>query len=307
MVSAKKRRIKLKKYWMLFAMMLPGLLYIFVNNYIPMGGLFIAFKNVNYTKGVFASPWSGLRNFTFLFSSSDAWNITRNTVLYNLVFIGMNLAVSVSIAIILNDIRSKRSSKFYQSVILFPYLISFIVTSYLVYALLSIDTGLFNGLATKLGHERVMWYYERKYWPFILVLVNMWKQVGYLSVVYYAAIIGIDHELYEAAEIDGANRWQRVWNITLPSIKSVITMMTLLQLGKIFNAEFGLFYYVPMDSGPLYEVTNVIDTYVYRGLMVNGDIGMSAAAGLYQSICGFIFIMISNWLVRKVDAENALF
>jgi len=288
-------------------MMTPGLIYLMINNYIPMLGLFIAFKNVNYTKGIFASAWIGLKNFEFLFSTTDAWIITRNTILYNLTFIVVNLFFAVSIAILLNELKNRYAARLYQSIILFPYLISLIVTSYLVYAILSIDTGLLNNVVTRLGGNKVMWYYEAKYWPIILVAVNTWKQAGYLCIVYYAAIIGIDRELFEAAEIDGAGRFQKITNITLPSIRPVVTLLTLLQIGRIFFSEFGLFYYVPMDSGSLYSVTNVIDTYVYRGLMVHGNIGMASAAGLYQSVIGFLFIMLSNLIVRKIDPENALY
>ena len=288
-------------------MMTPGLIYLMINNYIPMLGLFIAFKNVNYTKGIFASAWIGLKNFEFLFSTTDAWIITRNTILYNLTFIVVNLFFAVSIAILLNELKNRYAARLYQSIILFPYLISLIVTSYLVYAILSIDTGILNNVVTRLGGNKVMWYYEAKYWPIILVAVNTWKQAGYLCIVYYAAIIGIDRELFEAAEIDGAGRFQKITNITLPSIRPVVTLLTLLQIGRIFFSEFGLFYYVPMDSGSLYSVTNVIDTYVYRGLMVHGNIGMASAAGLYQSVIGFLFIMLSNLIVRKIDPENALY
>ncbi len=304
-IAKKKHRIK--RYWMLYFMMTPGLIYLMINNYIPMLGLFIAFKNVNYTKGIFASAWIGLKNFEFLFSTTDAWIITRNTILYNLTFIVVNLFFAVSIAILLNELKNRYAARLYQSIILFPYLISLIVTSYLVYAILSIDTGLLNNVVTRLGGNKVMWYYEAKYWPIILVAVNTWKQAGYLCIVYYAAIIGIDRELFEAAEIDGAGRFQKITNITLPSIRPVVTLLTLLQIGRIFFSEFGLFYYVPMDSGSLYSVTNVIDTYVYRGLMVHGNIGMASAAGLYQSVIGFLFIMLSNLIVRKIDPENALY
>lgn len=308
MIATRKPKVKFRKHWMLLTMTVPGLLYLLMNNYIPMFGLFIAFKNVNYTKGIFESPWVGMKNFKFLFMTNDTFIITRNTIMYNLAFILVNLVVAVGIAILLNELKSKRTPRIYQSVILFPYLISMIVTSYLAYAMLSIDTGLLNKtILPALGMKKVMWYYVQKFWPFILVLVNTWKNAGYYCVVYYAAIIGLDREMYEAAEIDGANRVQQILHITVPSIRSVIVMMTLLQVGRIFYAEFGLFYYVPMDSGALFPVTNVIDTYVYRGLMTGGDIGMSAAAGLYQSVVGFVLIVLSNWLVRRVDPENALY
>jgi ABC-type polysaccharide transport system, permease component len=289
-------------------MMLPGLLYLLVNNYLPMLGIFIAFKDVNFSMGIFKSPWVGFKNFEFLFRTSDALVITRNTLLFNVAFIAVNLVVSVTVALLLNEVKSRALAQAYQSVILIPMLISMVIVSYLVLAFLSSENGFVNrSIMPLFGREGVMWYAEAKRWPFILVFVNAWKGVGLLSVVYYAAIIGIDGELYEAAIIDGASKGRQIRSITLPLIVPVITTMTLLAIGRIFYSDFGLFYQVPMDSGALYDVTNVIDTYVYRGLMQLGDIGMSSAAGLYQSVVGFVLVLFSNWVVRKMNPDNALF
>ncbi|MCI2049731.1 MAG: ABC transporter permease subunit [Lachnospiraceae bacterium] len=289
-------------------MMIPGLVYLGINNYIPMAGIIIAFKKVNYAKGVLKSPWVGFKNFEFLFTSKDAWVITRNTILYNLVFIVLGTVLSVAVAIILNEIRLKRAKKVYQTLILIPFLISIIVVSYLSYAFLSTDNGFINNSIIKAaGGEPVNWYAEPAYWPFILTLVFLWKSFGYNSIIYYATVVGIDQSYYEAAAIDGATRWERVKYITFPGLKSTIITLTLLAVGRIFYSDFGLFYLIPMNSGPLFDVTNTIDTYVYRGLMQMNNIGMSSAAGLYQSIVGFILVLTANSIVTKLSKDDALF
>jgi putative aldouronate transport system permease protein len=310
-VPAKKvntKMIKFKRFLPLIIMMVPGLVYLLVNNYLPMFGLIIAFKDINYAKGIFASDWIGFKNFEYLFTTRDAFVITRNTILYNGGFIILNTVLAIAVAIMLNEIKNKLAKSFYQSVILLPFLISMVIVSYLGFAFLSEDVGYLNNtILPLLGLEGISWYNEAKYWPYILTFINMWKGVGFLCVIYLAAIIGIDQEYYEAATLDGANKWQQIINITLPSIMPVIIMMTLLGIGRIFYSDFGLFYQVPMNSGALYDTTNVIDTYVYRGLMQLGDIGMSAAAGLYQSIVGFVLVLLSNYLVRRKSKDNALF
>ncbi|MDQ0972203.1 putative aldouronate transport system permease protein [Neobacillus niacini] len=300
--------MKLKRALPLFIMMLPGLLYLLINNYLPMFGLIIAFKDINFAKGILASDWIGFKNFEYLFSTRDAFVITRNTILYNGGFIILNTVLAIAVAIMLNEIKNKLAKGFYQSVILMPFLISMVIVSYLGYAFLSEDTGYLNHtILPLLGLDEVSWYSEAKYWPYIITFINIWKGIGFLCVIYLAAIIGIDQEFYEAATLDGANKWKQIIHITIPSIMPVIIMMTLLAIGRIFYSDFGLFYQVPMNSGAIYDTTNVIDTYVYRGLMQLGDIGMSAAAGLYQSVVGFILVLVSNYLVRKKSKDNALF
>ncbi|AYB47729.1 ABC transporter permease [Paenibacillus lautus] len=289
-------------------MMLPGLIYLIINNYLPLFGLSIAFKDVDYSKGIWNSDWIGFENFEYLFKTQDAWLITRNTILYNAVFIILGLIVSIGIAILLNEIKNKFFARFYQSVIILPYLISIIIVSYLVYAMFSVNTGMMNNtILPALGLDPVSWYAEPKYWPYILTIVHVWKGAGYSCIVYLAAIIGIDPEYYEAAKLDGASKWMQIRKITLPMIMPVIMILTLLAIGRIFYSDFGLFYQVPMNSGALYSSTNVIDTYVFRGLMQLGDIGMSSAAGFYQSLVGFVLVLGSNYIVRKIDKDNALF
>lgn len=299
---------RMKKYKMLYLMLIPGVLYLLINNYVPMLGIVIAFKDVNFAKGILASDWIGFKNFEYLFRTEDAYIITRNTILYNLVFIALNLVVAVALAVMLNELKNKFLPRFYQSAILLPYLMSSVIIGYLVYSLLSMETGLMNNtILPMLGIDPKMWYSDPKYWPYILTLVKVWSTAGYLCIVYFAAVVGIDQEYYEAATLDGANKWQQIMRITVPLITPVIIIMTLLQIGRIFYSDFGLFYQVPLDSGVLMPTTNVIDTYVYRALIKNGDIGMSSAAGLYQSIVGFMIILISNYVVKKINPDNSLF
>ncbi len=289
-------------------MMVLPLLYLLINNYLPMFGLVIAFKNVNFKKGIWGSDWAGLDNFKYLFATQDAWTITRNTVLYNLAFIVLNTTFAVAMAIILSELTARKSKRFYQSVTLLPYLISMVIISYLANAFLSTDTGFLNNTILPLLHiEKVSWYTDAGKWPVILTIVELWKNVGYLSIIYYSAVIGIDREYLECAALEGATKMQQIRKIVLPLIQPEITIMVLLAVGKIFYSDFGLFYQVPMDSGPLYSTTNVVSTYVYRGLMQLGDIGMSSAAGLYQSLVGFVLVLLSNLVVRKINPENALF
>ena len=300
--------IRFKRSIPLYLMVLPGLVYLIINNYIPMFGIIIAFKNVNWRKGILASPWAGFSNFEYLFKTKDAWTITRNTLCYNLVFIFLGTVLAIAVAILLNEIRSKRLKQVYQTVFLLPYLISIVVVSYLVYAMLSIDSGFINrSILEAMGKDPVAWYTEPKYWPFILVIVYLWKTFGYNSIVYYATLMGVDESYYEAAAIDGANRWQQICHVTMPALTPTIITLTLLSIGKIFYSDFGLFYQVPMNSGPLLDVTNTIDTYVYRGLIQLNDLGMSSAAGVYQSVVGFVLVLTVNYIVGRVDKDNALF
>jgi putative aldouronate transport system permease protein len=299
---------KARRYAPLLIMALPGLAYLLINNYLPMAGLVIAFKNFNYAKGIFGSDWAGFMNFEFLFKTKDAFIITRNTILYNLGFIIINTFTAITVAVMLSEVVNRTALKIYQTVILLPYLISIIIVSYLVYAFLSVNVGFLNKtILPFLGIPEIPWYTEAKYWPYILNVVNLWKGFGFLSVIYFSSIVGIDRTFYEAAELDGATKLQGIRHITIPLIVPTITIMVLLAIGRIFYSDFGLFYQVPMNSGALYSTTNVIDTYVYRGLLQLGDVGMSSAAGLFQSVVGFLLVLTSNIIVRRVNPDNALF
>lgn len=307
LVPAKAKR-SVKHFIPLYLMALPATLYLFINNYIPMGGLIVAFKNYSARKGILGSKWAGFKNFIYLFRTSDALIITRNTILYNLSFIILDTVLAVAIAILLSKIISERGRKFYQSVILLPHLISMVIVSYLVFGFLSAENGFINDSVLRLlGREGVSWYNEPKYWPAILIMVHIWSQVGYTCIVYYATVIGIDSAYYEAANLEGAGNFQQIRFITLPLLKPVIITMVMLSVGRIFFSDFSLFYQVPMDSGALYPTTQVIDTYVYRSLLQQGNIAMSAAAGFYQSVVGFVVVLFANFLLKRIDHENALF
>ncbi len=297
-----------KKYKALLLLMLPGFIVILINNYFPMFGVIMAFKRLDYSKGLFKSPFVGLENFKFLFSTSDAFRITRNTLAFNLVFIVFGIIIAVIIAVALNEIKNRLASKIYQTIIILPYFMSFVVIGFIVFAFLNPEYGFVNKTVLKaFGMKEILWYAEPKYWTIIIPLVNLWVYSGMNSVIYLASITAIDSEIYEAAYVDGASKWQQIKSITLPLLFPVIIVLTLLNLGNIFKGNFNLFFQVPMDSPALYEVTDVIDTYVYRALQKVGDISMSSAAGLYQSLVGFITVYVTNMIVKKIDPEKSLF
>ena len=311
--AVKKKSIfkKLKENSGLLFLTLPGTLWFLVFAYLPMFGIIIAFKewriHGGFLESLIKSEWVGLQNFKFLFGSSDAWIITRNTVLYNISFIIFGIVLPVTFAILLKELLNKKLSKFYQSSMFFPYFLSWVVVSYCLFTFLSPEKGYLNSIITSFGGEKISWYTESKYWIFIIIFMSQWKGIGYGTVIYLAAICGIDKSYFEAAMIDGASKWQQIKYITLPLLKPVLIIMFITSVGGIFKADFGLFFQLPKDSGALYSVTNVIDTYVYRGLINLGNIGMSAAASLYQSFVGFVLIIVTNGIVRKVDEENAFF
>ena len=304
--SRKNKRIK--QFLPLYIMLLPGIVYLISNNYLPMGGLVIAFKKVNYAVGIFNSPWAGLSNFKFLFSNNDALNALRNTVLYNLGFILFGNILAITVAIALDCVKSKFLKRFSQVVILIPYLLSTVIVSYIVYAFLNPTNGFVNNsVLPLLGIDPIKWYNVPKYWPVILTIVYLWMSFGYSSILYYSTIIGIDKSLYEAAVMDGATTWQQICHVTLPSLKFTIITLVLLAVGRICYSDFGLFYQVPQHSGLLYSTTQTIDTFVYRALLELNDVGRSSAAGFLQSILGFIMVFTANTLVSRIDKESALF
>ena len=296
-----------KQFIPLYFMMLPSLVYIFINNYIPMAGIVGAFKKYNVSDGMFGSAWCGLDNFQFLFQTEDALIMIRNTLLYNVAFIIVNQLVGLILAIMISDVIHKGLKKLYQSSILLPFLLSMVVVSYIVFAFLSQENGMFNAVLKSMGKDIVYWYQDTKPWPFILIFVNCWKGVGYGALIYIAGIAGIDPAFYEAAELDGANKWQQITKITIPCLTPQIITLVLMAIGRIFASDFGLFYQIPQNSGSLFSVTQTIDTYVYRALIAAGGIGRSSAAGVFQSVVGFTLVMISNGVVRKVSSENAMF
>jgi putative aldouronate transport system permease protein len=279
-----------------------------INNYLPIFGLVIAFKDINFKKGILGSDWVGLKNFEYLFKTRDAFIITRNTLLYNFSFIILGIIAGVFFAILLNEIKKKALLKTYQTIILLPHLVSWVIASYFTYSLLAVDTGMLNKtILPLLGIDEISWFTEPKYWPGILTIAKLWKTFGFSCIFYFATVVGISKEYYEAAEIDGASKMQQIRHITLPLLVPTIVILFLLNMGRIFYAEFGLFYQVPLNSGALYRTTNVIDTYVFRSLLQLGDIGMSAAAGFYQSIVGFVLVLVSNTIAKKAGDNISLF
>lgn len=299
---------ELKRNRALYGMAIPALLVLFFNNYLPMFGIIIAFKDYNFAKGVLGSDWAGFKNFEFLFSTPDAWIITRNTVFFNLFFISVGVVVAVALAVALNEVLNKRLAKLYQTVLLLPHFLSWVVVAYLGLAFMNTEFGYLNRqILPMLGVEPVNWYADSGKWLAIFPIVNLWKTAGYSLIVYLAAITAIDPEYYEAALISGATKWQQIRHITIPIIKPVIVILIIMQLGQVFRADFGLFYQFTLDSPMIRDVSNVIDSYVYRGLMQMNDYGMSSAAGLYQSVVGFCFVLGANYAVRRISGDLALF
>lgn len=299
----------LYKHGTLLLMGLPALILLLVFNYLPMAGLVLAFENYHVYDGIFGSPWVGFNNFQFLFMSQDAWRITFNTVFMNAIFIVVDLAASLSVALLLNEIRdrSRILSKLYQSVIFFPYFISYVIVNYFIFALLNADSGLVDHILINLHFSAIDWYSSPQYWRVILTVVQVWKNIGFWVIIYLAGIIAINPEYFESARIDGATKWQQARSITLPLLSPLIVINVLLAIGGIFHGDFGLFYQATNNSPLLYPTTDVIDTYVYRSLTQTGDIGMAAAAGLYQALVCFILVFVANWIVRRVDVDKALF
>ncbi|CAM3454297.1 ABC transporter permease [Erysipelothrix anatis] len=303
----------MRKNWVLLLMALPGALWMIFFFYIPVFGNVVAFKDFRFSsdggflRSLYESEWVGLKNFEFLFSSDNAWIITRNTVLYNLGFIVIGTACAVALAIVMSMLRNKRRVKTYQTAMMFPYFISWIIISSFVYSFLSPDKGIVNRVMVNMGSSPINWYTDPTYWPFIIIFIGIWKNLGYQSVIYFASIMGIDPTYYEAAKIDGANRWQQIRHVTIPQIVPLISILMILAVGNIMRADFGLFYNVPRNSGPLTPVTQVLDTFVYKGLAASGDLGMSSAAGLYQSVVGLVILVGANAIVRKLDPDSSLF
>lgn len=297
---------EMKRHKGLIGLAIPGLLLVIVFQYLPMFGIVLAFKDFNFGKGIWGSDWVGLANFKFFFTSDDAFRVTRNTILLNGCFIIITNVASIAFALMLFEL-SRRAVKVYQTTLFFPYFLSWVVVSYVTYALLNPQLGVINHLFKQFGFAEINWYMESKYWPAILSLSYLWKNVGYSTLIFYTGLIGIDKSYYEAASIDGASKWQQVRNISLPLLTPLIILISLLQVGKIFYSDFGMFYFLTADSGALYATTDVIDTYVYRSLRVSGDIGMASAIGLYQSLVGFVLVITVNFIVRKINKENAIF
>lgn len=297
----------LRKNRVLLMMLIPAFLYFFIFSYLPMSGAIVAFKSYNFREGIFGSPWVGFSNFEYFFKSGQAWTVTRNTILYNVGFIVVNTVLQMGLAIFISEIGGKYFKKVTQTAMFLPYFISWVVVGMIAYNFLNVDYGTVNTILNKLGMESINFYGTKWVWPIIITAFCAWKNVGYGTVLYLAAIMGIDQEIYEAAQIDGANIFQRIFKVTIPCLVPTLIILTLLSIGNIFRGDFQMFYQLVGNNGPLFPITDVIDTFTFRSLIQSGEVGMSAAAGLYQSIFCFITIIITNKIVKSYYKDYSLF
>ena len=293
--------------WQLYLMGAPAIILLFIFGYMMDFGAIMAFQDLDYNKGLFTSPFVGFKNFEYLFSGTTIWRVTRNTVLYNLAFMAVNTVTSIGLALIINEMTNKRVSKIVQTILIMPYFLSMVVVSIIVYAFLAYNSGFLNNTLVKLGLDKQNWYKMPEVWPYFIVFINMWKNVGFSSITYTAIISGIPQEYYEAATIDGASRWQQCWKITLPQMKTIIAIGLINSLSAILASEFDLFYVITKNDGALYSTTQVLSTYTYNALRSMANLGMTAAAGLYVSFIGMLLVLLSNYVVKKIDPDSAMF
>lgn len=287
-------------------MTLPGVLLVLVFAYLPMPGIIIAFKKFNPNKGILGSKWAGLNNFEFFFTSQDAGRVIGNTVLYSVVFLVIDLAAAVTLALMLYYLRSKKALKFYNTVVIIPKFMSMVIIAFIAYTILSPSYGLLNQVIRLFGGTDIQWYMEAAYWPFIITVVHVWQTMGMNSVLYYASLMGLDESLIEAAKIDGANLRQQIRYVILPHLVPIMVITTILGIGGLFSGDFGLFYQVTKDQGLLYPSTDIINTYVYRALQ-SGALEKSAAVNLFQSVVGFILVVSTNGVVKRISPEHSMF
>ncbi|CAN7667960.1 ABC transporter permease subunit [Paenibacillus sp. LjRoot153] len=298
---------EMRKHGVLYIMFIPVAIYFIIFAYFPMAGIVMAFKDFNYRQGIFFSPWNGLDNFHYFFVSGKAWLVTKNTIMYNLVFLGTYTVFSIAAAIFLSEIYNKWFKRLAQTFMFLPYFISWVTVSAFVYNFLNYEYGIVNVLLKKIGFEALDIYANPSYWFVLLPFLYVWKWVGYGCVLYLAAIVGIDQEIYEAATIDGASRFQRITRITLPLLKPTMIILLLLGLGRIMRGEFDMFYQLIGNNGTLMDATDIIDTLVFRSLVGTQDFGMASSVGFYQSVLTLVIILLANWAVRRYDKEQALF
>lgn len=299
-------KVKRRETFHLDLMVLPGFLLLLVFNYLPMLGLPIAFKDYNPNLGIFGSPWNGFENFRFFFESQDAVRTIRNTLMYSVTFLVLDLVCGVGLALMFYNLRSRKALKFYNTVVILPRFMSAVIIAFIVYIILNPSYGLMNQVIVALGGTKVQWYSEAAYWPFILTITHIWSSVGMNSIIYYASLMSLDESLLEAARLDGASKWQETWYVVIPHLIPVMVINTILAIGRLFQGDFGLFYQVPKNVGLLYETTDVINTYTYRALQ-SGALEKSTAVGLFQSLVGCILVIVTNKIVQKISPENSLF
>ena len=310
--NAEKRSFaeNVKKRSALYIMLIPGILYLILFNYLPMFGMILSFKKINFRDGILGSAWCGLDNFRYALSSPSLITALKNTVLYNIVFLFIGLVLSILLAIMLDLLWGKLSKKVYQTIMIMPHFLSWVIVSYLVFGFLSMESGVVNNTILSIfGMDKINWYMESKYWPVILIIVYFWKEWGYSSILYTSALAGVDVQLYEAADIDGASVPQKLWYITLPAIKPIISMMLILKVGSILTTDMGLFYQVPLNTPQLHNTTNVISTYTYNLMTGAGanTLGMASATSMLNSLVGFVLIVVSNKIVKKLDSDSGIF
>lgn len=288
-------------------MVLPGFLLTLVFCYIPMFGVILAFKDFNPNVGILASKWVGFDNFKFFFESNDCLVLVRNTVLYALWFIVVGNFSNIVFAILCYNIKRKWALKYYQTTAILPTFMSIVLVSYIVYVILAPRSGVLNRLLTSVGYQPVDWYADPKYWPFILTLVKVWNGVGYGSLLYYATMVGIDESLFEAAEMDGANKMMQIIHIIIPEIMGLLCLQVIMGVGYAMSGDFGLFYQIPRNIGLLYPTTDILNTYIFRALQAGTSMGRTTAIGLFQSVSGVILLLVCNAFIRKVDSDKAMF
>ena len=308
-MNTKKKKmtgIEWKENIQMFIMLIPGLVLTFIFSYMPMPGIVIAFKKFNPNKGIWGSEWVGLQNFEFFFASADAARTIRNTILYSVAWLAIDLVAAVGLALMLYYLRSRKAIKIYNTVVIIPQFMSTVIIAFITYTILSPSYGLLNQVIRLFGGQDIQWYMEAGYWPFIITIVHVWQTVGMNSILYYASLMSMDGSLVEAAKIDGANLRQQIWHVIIPHLVPIMVITTILAIKGLFNGDFGLFYQVTKDQGLLYPTTDIINTYTYRALM-NGAYEKSAAVGLFQSLTGLVLVLISNGIVRKISPENAMF
>jgi len=288
-------------------MALPGLIVVFIVSYMPMPGVVLAFKNYKVSKGIWGSDWVGLKNFQFLLNSGTAVEIIRNTVVLNLLFIVFGQVCALTMALLLNEVYHHYISKVFQSILFFPHFVSWVLVGFFTFAFLNSDTGYMNTVLKTLQSSPINWYGAPEYWPAILTFLSIWKGLGYFTIIYLAGMLSISPEYYEAARIDGANKLQEAWFISLPLIRPLVIINVLLAIARIFFANFDFIFNVTRDTGQLFPTVNVIDTYVYRSLTALGNFNLAAAAGFFQAVMGLLLVLVANWVVRKIDKDQALF
>lgn len=300
-------RRDLKMNWQLYLMAAPAVILLFIFGYMMDFGAIMAFQELDYNKGLFTSPFVGFKNFEYLFAGTTIWRVTRNTVFYNLAFMAVNSLTSIGLALIINEMTNKKVSKVIQTILIMPYFLSMVVVSIIVYSFLAYNSGFLNTNLVKFGLDKQNWYKMPEVWPYFIVFINMWKNVGFSSITYTAIISGIPQEYYEASTIDGASRWQQCWKITLPHMKTIIAIGLINSLSAILSSDFDLFYVITKNDGALYSTTQVLSTYTYNALRSMSNLGMTAAAGLYVSFIGMLLVLLSNYVVKKIDPDSAMF